>query len=151
MARNSRQSKILEIISQNEIETQDELVEELKRAKFDVTQATISRDIKELGLIKIMSESKKYKYAIVSSTTQIISNKSLSIIKECVISIKTAMNLVVIKTLAGTSGFVSTVVGQLSIPQVLGCTYGDDTVMVISGDPEDAKIVQGKLLEMIEQ
>ena len=61
------------------------------------------------------------------------------------------MNLVVIKTLAGTSGFVSTVVGQLSIPQVLGCTYGDDTVMVISGDPEDAKMVQGKLLEMIEQ
>lgn len=150
MARNSRQSKILEIISQNEIETQDELVEELKRAKFDVTQATISRDIKELGLIKIMSESKKYKYAIVSSNTQIISNKSLSILKECVISIKCAMNLVVVKTLAGTSGFVSTVVGQLSIPQVMGCTYGDDTVMVIASDVEDAKIVQAKMLELMD-
>ena len=150
MARNSRQSKILEIISQNEIETQDELVEELKRAKFDVTQATISRDIKELGLIKIMSESKKYKYAIVSSNTQIISNKSLSILKECVISIKCAMNLVVVKTLAGTSGFVSTVVGQLSIPQVMGCTYGDDTVMVITSDVEDAKIVQAKMLELMD-
>ena len=150
MARNSRQSKILEIISQNEIETQDELVEELKRAKFDVTQATISRDIKELGLIKIMSESKKYKYAIVSSNTQIISNKSLSILKECVISIKCAMNLVVVKTLSGTSGFVSTVVGQLSIPQVMGCTYGDDTVMVIASDVEDAKIVQAKMLELMD-
>ena len=64
MARNSRQSKILELISLKEIETQDELVKELKDADYDVTQATISRDIKELGLIKIMSESKKYKKCI---------------------------------------------------------------------------------------
>ena len=84
MARNSRQSKILEIISQNEIETQEELVDALREAKFDVTQATISRDIKELGLIKILSDSKKYKYAIVSSSVQTISNKNLAILKECV-------------------------------------------------------------------
>ena len=62
MARNSRQSKILELISLKEIETQDELVSELRAANYDVTQATISRDIKELGLIKILSENKKYKY-----------------------------------------------------------------------------------------
>ena len=67
MARNSRQSKILDIITNQEIETQEELVDALRKAEFDVTQATISRDIKELGLIKILSDSKKYKYAIVSS------------------------------------------------------------------------------------
>ena len=61
------------------------------------------------------------------------------------------MNLVVIKTLSGTAGFVSIVVGQLSIPQVLGCTNGDDAVMVITSDIEDAKIVQNKLIELIEQ
>ena len=65
MARNSRQSKILDIITNQEIETQEELVDALRKAEFDVTQATISRDIKELGLIKILSDSKKYKYAIV--------------------------------------------------------------------------------------
>ena len=89
MARNSRQSKILELISLKEIETQDELVKELKDADYDVTQATISRDIKELGLIKIMSESKKYKYAIVNTTTQTLSNKCLTIYKECVKTAKT--------------------------------------------------------------
>ena len=74
MARNSRQSKILELISTNEIETQEELVSSLKDANFDVTQATISRDIKELGLIKILSDSKKYKYAVVSSSAQALSD-----------------------------------------------------------------------------
>ena len=66
MARSVRQSKIIEIISNNEIETQDELVNALKDAGFDITQATISRDIKELGLIKIVGNSKKYKYAFIS-------------------------------------------------------------------------------------
>ena len=122
MARNSRQSKILEIISQNEIETQEELVDALKQAKFDVTQATISRDIKELGLIKILSDSKKYKYAIVSSSVQTISNKNLAILKECIISLKTAMNLLVVKVMKGTASFVSALIDQLGIAQILGCT-----------------------------
>lgn len=149
MARNSRQSKILEIISQNEIETQDELVAELKRAKFDVTQATISRDIKELGLIKILSDSKKYKYAIVGSNTPIISNKNIAILKECVISVKLAQNLVVVKTLSGTAGFTSTVINQLAIPQVMGSTYGDDTVLIISSDDEDAMFIKEKISEIL--
>lgn len=149
MARNSRQSKILELISLKEIETQDELVKELKDADYDVTQATISRDIKELGLIKIMSESKKYKYAIVNTTTQTLSNKCLTIYKECVITAKTAQNLVVVKTIKGTAGMVNSLIDQMSLPQVLGCTYGDDTVMVITLDNEDAMTVKNKLLEYL--
>ena len=145
MARNSRQSKILELISTKEIETQDELVAELKAANYDVTQATISRDIKELGLIKILTDSKKYKYAIVSTSNQAVSNKCLSIFKECVISIKNAMNLVVLKTLKGTAGMVSNFVDQLSLNQIMGCTFGEDTVMVITADVEDAYLVQQKL------
>ncbi len=149
MARNSRQSKILEIISQNEIETQEELVDALKQAKFDVTQATISRDIKELGLIKILSDSKKYKYAIVSSSVQTISNKNLAILKECIISLKTAMNLLVVKVMKGTASFVSALIDQLGIAQILGCTYGDDTVMVITEDLEDSYAVKEKLSGII--
>ena len=149
MARNSRQSKILELISTNEIETQEELVSALKDANFDVTQATISRDIKELGLIKILTDSKKYKYAVVSSSAQALSNKCLNIFKECVISVKSAMNLTVVKVIKGTAGMVSGLIDQLSMPQILGCTYGDDTVMIITTDQDDAYFVKDKLNSLL--
>ena len=150
MARNSRQSKILEIISTNDIETQDELVAALKKADFDVTQATISRDIKELGLIKILSDNKTYKYAIVGSNVQGVSNKYLSIFKECVISVENAMNLVVVKVLKGTGSLVADLVDQFSIQQVIGCTYGDDTVLVVANDVEDAFYIKNKITELLQ-
>lgn len=149
MARNSRQSKILEVISSKEIETQEELVNELRKAGFEITQATISRDIKELGLIKIMSDSKKYKYAVINSGAQAVSNKAMNIFKECVISIKTAMNLVVVKTLKGCAGMISAFIDQLSYDTVMGCTYGDDTVMAITGDVEEAFMVKQKLTDLL--
>ena len=150
MARNSRQSKILEIISSKAIETQDELVTELRLANFDITQSTISRDIKELGLIKIATENNKYKYAVMgASTSSVASSKKLSIFKECVVSVKTALNLVVVKTMNGTAGLVSNFIDSLSLTPVLGCTYGDDTVMVITSDVEDGKIIHSKLVELL--
>lgn len=149
MARNSRQSKILEIISNSEVETQDELVSALKEAKFDVTQATISRDIKELGLIKVLSDSKKYKYAIVSNSTQSLSNKSMSILKECIISVKNAQNLNVVKVIKGTAGFVSALIDQMNIPQIVGITYGDDSILLISVEVEDAFLVRDKITELL--
>ena len=139
MARNSRQSKILELISLQEIETQEELVSALKDANFDVTQATISRDIKELGLIKILSDSKKYKYAVVSSSTQALSNKCLNIFKECVI-----------KAIKGTAGMVCSLVDQLSLSQILGCTYGDDTVLIVTANEEDSEFVKDKLNSLLD-
>lgn len=150
MARNSRQSKILELISLQEIETQDELVKALRDSNFDVTQATVSRDIKELGLIKILSDSKKYKYAVVNSSSQTLSTKYLNIFKECVISVKSAMNLTIVKVIKGTAGMVSGLIDQLSLSQVLGCTYGDDTVMVISGDQDDAYLVKERLNSLLD-
>ena len=150
MARSSRQAKILEIISNKAIETQDELVSELRAANFDITQATISRDIKELGLIKIATENNKYKYAVIGNTQNpIATNKKMTIFKECVISIKTALNLVVVKTLNGTAGLVSNFIDSLSLNTILGCTYGDDTVMVVTQDVEDGKFIQSKLIELL--
>ena len=132
MARSVRQSKILELISTREIETQDELVALLREAKFDITQATISRDIKELGLIKILSaESGKYKYSIVESGEQAVSNKYISIFKEAVISINTAQNLVVLKTIKGMAGAICSFVDKLNLDSVMGAVAGDDTVMII--------------------
>ena len=132
MARSVRQSKILELISTREIETQDELVALLREAKFDITQATISRDIKELGLIKILSaESGKYKYSIVESGEQAVSNKYISIFKEAVISIRPAQNLVVLKTIKSMAGAICGLIDKLNLDSVLGSVAGDDTVMII--------------------
>ncbi len=131
MARSSRQSKILELISTKEIETQDELARELKNANFEITQATISRDIKELGLTKILSSSGKYKYAILGSEQQIVSNKYINIFKECVISAKSALNLVVIKTIKGMGVGVCSFIDKLNLNELMGATYGDDTVMLV--------------------
>lgn len=132
MARTTRQSKILEIISSKEIETQDELVYELKVANYDVTQATISRDIKELGLIKILSsDSKKYKYAIVNNDEQAISTKYINILKESIISAKPVNNLVVVKTIKGIASSVCSLIDKLNLENIMGTVFGDDSVMII--------------------
>ena len=132
MARSVRQSKILELISTREIETQYEMVALLREAKFDITQATISRDIKELGLIKILSaDSGKYKYAIVENGEQAVSNKYISIFKEAVISIRPAQNLVVLKTIKTMAGAICGLIDKLNLDGVLGAVAGDDTVMII--------------------
>ena len=131
MARSARQSKILELISTKEIETQYDLARELRNANFDITQATISRDIKELGLTKILSSSGKYKYCFVGSDEQVISNKYITIFKESVISVKVAMNLVVIKTMKGLGSGLSSFVDKLNINELMGAVSGDDTVMLI--------------------
>lgn len=131
MARSSRQSKILELISTKEIETQEELAKELKNANFEITQATISRDIKELGLTKILSGSGKYKYAILGSEQQVVSNKYINIFRECVISVKPALNLAVVKTIKGMGSGVCSFIDKLNLTELLGATYGDDTVMLV--------------------
>ena len=132
MARSVRQSKILELISTREIETQDELVECLRNANFDITQATISRDIKELGLIKILSaETGKYKYSLVDSGEQAISNKYISIFKEAVISIKPAQNLVVLKTIKAMASSICSLIDKLNLDSVMVAVAGADTVMII--------------------
>ena len=131
MARSARQSKILELISTKEIETQDELARELKNANFEITQATISRDIKELGLTKILSSTGKYKYCFVGSDDQILSNKYISIFKESVISVRAAMNLAVIKTMKGLGSSIASFVDKLNLAELMGAVNGDDTVMLI--------------------
>lgn len=131
MARSLRQSKILELISVKEIETQDELAKELRNANFDITQATISRDIKELGLTKIQSANGKYKYAILGTEQQAVSNKYITIFKESVISVKNALNLAVIKTIKGMGGSVASFIDKLNLIDLMGTTFGDDTVLLV--------------------
>ena len=145
MARSSRQSKILELISLCEIETQDELVSRLASGGFDVTQATISRDIKELGLIKIQSnETGKYKYAVSDAPNQ-TSNKYIFMLKESVISFRTLQNNVLVKTLKGLASSVCSIFDKLNTDNVLGIVYGIDTVLLLLQNESDAEYCVRKI------
>ncbi len=149
MARSSRQSKILELISLYEIETQDDLVSKLKASHFDVTQATISRDIKELGLIKILSnETGKYKYALTDTQSQ-TSNKYIFMLKESIISFRVVNNLIVIKTLRGLADSVCAIFDRLNLEQVLGIVNGIDTVLIVFLDNIEAEYCIKKIEAII--
>ena len=149
MARSSRQSKILELISTHDIASQDELVACLKAANFDITQATISRDIKELGLIKIIGSDGRYKYALMDNDDKPVSNKNISIFKESVISIKYANNLCVLKTVKGLACGICAMIDKLNIENVLGSVYGDDTVMIILPNIQNAEMACKTLEQLV--
>lgn len=149
MTRSTRQSKILELITIKEIETQDELVNELRLANFAITQATISRDIKELGLIKILSPNTgKYKYSLPQTGEKIITNKNISIFKEGVISIKAVQNLCIIKTIQGMASGICGLVDKLNLDSIMGAVNGDDTVMAIFPNNEYALKATETLLKL---
>lgn len=149
MARSSRQSKILELISTRDIGSQDELVSYLKAANFDITQATISRDIKELGLIKILTGDGKYKYALMDSSEQAVSNKNISIFKELVISIKTGCNLCVVKTVKGFANGICSMIDKLNVENLLGAFCGDDTVSLVFENNDLAQTATNTLLDLL--
>ncbi len=149
MARTNRQSKILELISLYEIETQEELVSRLSSSNFDATQATISRDIKELGLIKTISQQTgKYKYSLPEASGQ-TPNKYIFILKESVISYNVVNNLIVIKTLKGVAESVCSIIDSLNLQNVLGVVSGLDTVMVIFADAIKAEYCLNKIDSII--
>lgn len=129
--RYSRQNKILELISTYEIETQDKLVSLLKENNFDVTQATISRDIKELQLIKVLSASGKYKYAVSMDKDTPVSNRFIKIFRETILSYVAAENLIVIKTLSGCGPAAGEAIDCIGLPHVIGSIAGDNTLLLI--------------------
>ncbi|MBQ2692065.1 MAG: arginine repressor [Clostridia bacterium] len=134
-----RQSAIMQIISQNDIKTQEELSEKLIEMGFNTTQATISRDIKELRLIKVSSLSGGYKYSAPSQSEDAgFLPRLRTIFKECVIGIDQAQNLVVIKTITGMANAAAYAIDQLKIDNIVGTIAGDDTILVILPDNEKA-------------
>ena len=127
----NRHARILEIIENNDIETQDELADKLKDLGMDVTQATVSRDIKELRLIKVMAENGHYKYATMNKRDNAVSDKLLIVFSECFVSSDYANNIVVVKTLPGMAQAAASTIDALKWSGVLGTIAGDDTIMII--------------------
>ena len=149
MLRSARHAKILEIISHNEIETQEELCELLEKQNIVVTQATISRDIRDLHLFKVAGIEKKYRYSYINDGESEVSPKMRNLFRECVLSVKAAQNLVVIKTLSGNGGNAGAVVDKLCYDEVVGSVAGDDTLLVVCEDNDGALTFVEKITEFI--
>ncbi len=129
MQRITRREKILELIKEKNIQTQTELMKYLKIAGFNATQATISRDIKQLGLIKVAVKDGSYKY-IRSHQNKEYDNKLLTMFREAVISIQKASDLIVLKTISGSANSACFTIDKLNINGVAGTLAGDDTIFV---------------------
>lgn len=145
-----RQAKIMEIISTKNVETQEQLLEELQQAGFRSTQATISRDIKELRIVKELTSFGTYRYSTsqneVSGT---FSTRLNNIFRECVIGVDYAQNLVVIHTLPGLASAAGSAIDAMSMSVIVGCLSGDDTVMVVMRDSNAAAAFCGEIRNLL--
>ncbi len=143
-----RHALIKEIIESQEIETQEELAAALRARSIDVTQATVSRDIKELRLLKVLSESGGYKYATADKAEHGLAERFIRIFNESVISITPAGNLIVIKTISGSAHVAGEAIDSLKWAEIVGTISGDNTLLVIAQTAQDAENLTRKFSQM---
>lgn len=146
----SRQSKIIEIIQKNEVETQDELSALLEKEGFRVTQATVSRDIKELKLTKIPTVSGRQKYAVITDAPENLSKKYERVLREGFLSMDMAQNILVIKTVSGMASAVCAAIDAMKMREIVGSIAGDDTIMCAIRTVDDTYAVMKKIRRIVE-
>ena len=149
MEKTSRQDKIIELIELYEVDTQAELADLLNGVGYDVTQATVSRDIKELGLIKVSGREKKFRYAVNRADDRNTDNKNLTLFKNCVLSVDNANNLIVVKTLSGHGNSAGIIIDDMKLPDILGSIAGDDTILIVAKSETSALAVVEKLRKIL--
>lgn len=137
------------MIANNEIETQDELVDMLKEAGYHVTQATISRDIKELHLIKVPLHDGRYKYSLPADQRFNPIQKLHRALADAFVSIDGASNMLVMKTLPGNAHAIGSLLDRLDWEGILGTICGDDTILIICRADEERNLIKDRLLEML--
>ena len=147
--KNSRHTRILEIIGDYVIETQDDLIEKLKESGYPVTQATVSRDIKQLGLIKTATKDGGYKYTVARSDNSGNENKLKNIMKETVVNAQDAQNIIVVKTFPGMANAAAAALDALAGEAVIGSIAGDDTIFIVVRNSEDAMEFTNFIREII--
>lgn len=147
--RYSRHNKILELVRNYEIETQDELASLLKKSGYKVTQATISRDIKELKLFKVLTPSGKYKYSTGVLSSQIITDRFIKIFKDTILSVAHSGNIIVIKTLTGCANAACEAIDALNLNNILGTIAGDNTIFIVVNDPVNIPELENYFNELI--
>lgn len=144
-----RQVAILDIIEKKEIETQEELASALNARGIRVTQATVSRDIKELRLLKVLTPSGKYKYATGDQADNNLTDRFIRMLAESLLSVSSANNLIVVKTLSGSANVAAEALDSMHWPEVLGTLAGDNTVLLIIRSNEETLTVTSRIREMM--
>jgi len=145
----SRHAKILEIIDHTEIETQEELAELLKHSGINVTQATVSRDIKELRLIKVLAKNGRYKYASMKQQESAISDRLVKMFKDSILSIDYSGNILVLKTLTGSANAACAALDAFEIKEIIGTIAGDDTIFILTRENENMQELAEKFKKLM--
>ena len=149
MNKGQRHIKIREIITNNDIETQDELVETLKNQGYNVTQATVSRDIKELHLVKVPMADGRYKYSLPADQRFNPLQKLKRALIDAFVKIDSAGYLIVMKTLPGNANAIAALIDHLDWEEILGTIGGDDTILIICRSNDDAEKISNRFLDML--
>ena len=145
-----RHSKIVELIGKYEIGTQEELAQMLNEAGFNVTQATVSRDIRELKLTKVQAENGRQRYVVLEAPRGTSAIKYIRILKDGFVSMDMAQNILVIKTISGMAMAVAAALDAIQMHEIVGCIAGDDTIMCAVRSVDDTIILMEKLKKMVE-
>lgn len=145
----ARHAKIVDLINQYDVETQEELAELLNREGFKVTQATVSRDIRELKLTKISLNGGKQKYSVLQAESAGMNEKYLRILKDGFLGMEMAQNILVIKTVSGMAMAVAAALDAMHWQEIAGCIAGDDTIMCAIRSVDDTLIVMDKIRKIV--
>jgi len=145
----SRQSKIIELINKYDIETQEELADRLMKDGYNVTQATVSRDIRELKLTKVAVDGGRQKYIVLQKTEPGMSEKYTRVLRDGFVSMDMAQNIMVVKTVPGMAMAVAAALDALQLNSIVGCIAGDDTIMCAIRSVEETIQVMEKLNKLI--
>lgn len=145
----ARHNKIIELINEYDIETQDELAEKLRQAGYKVTQATVSRDIRELKLTKVSTDKGHQKYIVVQNNDMKMNDKYIRILRDGFLSMDMAMNILVIKTVPGMAMAVAAALDAMELNEIVGSIAGDDTIMCAVKGIDETIIVMAKIRKLI--
>ena len=144
-----RHAKVVELINKHNIETQEELAERLNQEGFQVTQATVSRDIRDLKLTKVPTEGGRQKYTILKTPETAMSEKYMRVLKDGYVSMDMAQNILVIKTVSGMAMAVAAALDEIHFHEIVGCIAGDDTIMCAVRSVDDTILLMDKLKKLI--
>ena len=147
--KNARHDKILELISNEHIETQEELAERLKAFGFPVTQATVSRDIRQLCLKKVPCGNGRQKYAVMPRGDGATGDRYRRVLMDAFVSLDVSVNIAVIKTVSGMAMAAAAALDSLGWEEILGCIAGDDTIMCVLRSPDEASVLRKRLAEIV--
>ena len=145
----TRQNKIIELIVENVVDTQEKLAELLKNSGFNVTQATVSRDIKELQLVKTPIASGQYKYTLPEQAAKQAIDRYSKIFKDVVQNVDMSGNMVVVKTLIGCANAACEAIDSLEFPYIIGTLAGDNTVFIVCDSPKNAPVLVQRFKDIL--